>query len=108
MPSKANQVAESEIGLAALQIAATKPDGVASMDELKRGMPGRVNLSADDQSQSETRPNEEMWEQKVRNLVSHRTTPGNIFAEGLAEYLPREGIRITDAGRLHLHNRGLL
>ncbi len=104
MAQKANQVTETEIGLAALQIAADRPNGVASMDDLKQGMHTYVQLSVDDQTQSETRPNEEMWEQKVRNLVSHRTTPGNIIAEGFAEYLPREGIRITESGRLHLSN----
>lgn len=106
MPSRSDQVTEAEIGIAALRIAASKTNGIASMDDLKREVPNYVSLTARDQEQSETRPNEEMWEQKVRNLVSHRETEGNIFAEGLAEYLPREGLRITDAGRLHLQHKG--
>jgi hypothetical protein len=33
--------------------------------------------------------------------------PGNIIAEGFAVHLGRrEGLQITDAGRLHLKNNG--
>jgi hypothetical protein len=45
-----------------------------------------------------------MWEQQVRNLVSHRTTDGNIIAEGLADYR-RGRLTIPDAGRLHVQHR---
>jgi len=53
-----------------------------------------------------TRSGESMWEQQVRNLVSHRTTEGNIIAEGLADYRPGR-LTITKAGELHVqHNAG--
>lgn len=45
-----------------------------------------------------------MWEQQVRNLVSHRTTEGNIVAEGYATYAP-DTLTITDAGRTHVKNK---
>jgi hypothetical protein len=66
-----------------------------------------LKLSTGDQEQSVTRPNEEMWEQQVRNLVSHRGTEGNIIAEGLATYT-RGSIIITEAGLLHLKHKGLI
>jgi hypothetical protein len=48
-----------------------------------------------------------MWEQQVRNLVSHRGTEGNIIAEGLATYT-RGSIIITEAGLLHLKHKWLI
>ena len=99
MPNRSNQVTEGEIGKAALVVAASKIDGVATFEELKREIPDLVSLTSEDRAQSQTRPNEEMWEQKVRNLISHKATPGNIIAEGYAEPVPGEGIRITDTGR---------
>lgn len=64
------------------------------------------DLSDEDRKQSPTRQNEEVWEQQVRNLVSHRTTEGNIICEGLAEYQP-DRLTITEAGRLHVeHKKG--
>jgi hypothetical protein len=67
----------------------------------KKELPDYLNLSDEDRAPSETRRNEELWEQQVRNLISHRVAEGNIVAEGLAEYKPG-CLRITEAGRLHL------
>ncbi len=93
-----SRITEAQIGEAALKVAATKPNGEASIADLKKEIPDHVNLSAEDQVQSVTRPNEEMWEQQIRNLVSHRNAEGNIIQEGYAEYIDG-GIRITDVGR---------
>ena len=41
------------------------------------------------------------FSQKVRNLVSHRTTSTSMFKKGYAEYTG-EGIKITRAGRAFL------
>lgn len=108
MARRPGRITEHEVGLAALRIAASKAGGVATLHSLKRELRDYLTLSAEDQAQSETRPNEEMWEQQVRNLVSHRKTQGNIIAEGLADHIPRVGIRLTEAGRLHLKNKGLI
>jgi hypothetical protein len=36
-------------------------------------------------------------------MISHKTAPGNIIAEGFAIHLGgRSGLEITQAGRLHL------
>lgn len=99
---------ETKLGLAVMQVLASRPNGEAIVQTLIRHVPSFVNLTADDQKQSETRPNEEVWEQRVRNLKSHSTTPGNVIAEGFVEHAGRGRYRLTDAGRLHLQHKGLI
>lgn len=89
---------EAEIGKAVLRILKDQPNGEASIPRLKRELPDYIKLTPEDCAPSPTRKNEEVWEQQVRNLVSHRNTPGNIIAEGYAEYRPR-WLKITEAGR---------
>jgi len=91
-----------------LRILAAQPNGAATVRVIKRELPNLVKLSADDQAGSITRLNEELWEQQVRNLRSHKNTPGNPFAEGFMELVVRGRWQITDAGRLHLKNKGLI
>jgi hypothetical protein len=98
------KISEQAIGEAALEALASCPGGTATIGRLKELIPRYVKLSAEDQAPSVTRPGEQMWEQQVRNLVSHRTTEGNIIAEGLADYRPGR-LTITDAGRLHVSHR---
>lgn len=98
------RVNEHQIGEAALEVLATSPGGTATIGALKERIPNHVNLSAEDLAPSQTRSGEAMWEQQVRNLVSHRTTEGNIIAEGLADYR-RGRLIITEAGRLHVQHR---
>jgi hypothetical protein len=97
------RVTESEIGDAVLAICANAATGECSIADLKAEIPDYIDLSEEDRVQSTTRPNEEMWEQQVRNLISHRTTPGNIICDGYADYTGN-AIRITDAGRKHIKN----
>lgn len=88
---------EVQIGKAVLQILKAQATGEASIFTLKRELPAYLKLTADDRAPSPTRKGEEVWEQQVRNLVSHRNTPGNIIAEGYATYRPR-WLKITPAG----------
>lgn len=105
----AKRVKESDVGLAALQVLAVKSTGEAEINELTRELPGYLDLSDEDRARSATRSNEEIWEQQVRNLVSHREAEGNVIAEGYADYIPKtHSLRITSAGRQHLKNKGLL
>lgn len=106
MARKPNLVSEAEISVAVLRIAATQPSGVATFHRLRRETPNYVRLSAADRTQSVKRPNEEMWEQRFRNIKSHYAVPGNILFEGYAEHVPRVGYRITPAGRRHLQHLG--
>jgi hypothetical protein len=98
------KISEHAIGEAALEVLALSPGGTATIRELKERIPNHVNLSQEDLKSSQTRNGEQMWEQQVRNLVSHRATEGNIIAEGLATHSPGR-LTITQAGQTHVANR---
>jgi len=93
---------ENDIAEAVLRIAARQQDGVATFKRLYKEIPGEVALDADDLVQSVTRPNEQMWQQIVRNIKSHYETDGNYIAEGWLESVPNVGYRITVGGRRRL------
>jgi hypothetical protein len=92
---------ENEMRIAALQVAASKPDGKARTTELKSEVDRYLALTTEDRTPSRTRPNEAIYQQIIGNIVSHRGSKTNIFAKGWAIYTG-DGIQITDAGRQHL------
>ena len=102
MPKKADRVTEAEVAFATLQIAASRPGGIATFHRLRKELPNYLRLSAADRAQSETRPNEELWEQLIRNIKSHFETPENIIYKGYAIHVPRVGYRITNSGRRYI------
>ena len=102
MAIKPGRLSEADLQLAVLQILATYPDGRASVGTLVKRLPEYVKLSEGDRVASDTRPNEAIWEQQVRNLKSHHKTFGNIFAEGFVVQSAKGEWEITEAGRLHL------
>lgn len=106
MAKKDDRVTEAEVGIAVLRILANQPKGIANVKTLKIELPKLIKLTAADQEDSLTRSNEELWEQQVRNLRSHKNTEGNIFAEGLVEWVRRGVWRITDSGHLNLKHNG--
>ena len=106
MKGNSNRVGELDVGIAVLQILASQPDGRATFKKLKQDVPKYLNLSEEDHVKSTTRPNEEMWEQLIRNIQSHHGSIGNIIHEGYAVHIKSVGYQITDAGRLYLKNKG--
>ena len=90
---------EDTIAHAILQIAAQQPDGLASYDLIRQEIPNILPLTQDDLAPSETRPNEPMWHQIMRNVQSHHAQEGNYIFEGYLQHVPREGYRITPLGR---------
>lgn len=106
MARNERRVSESEVALATLRVAATRDGGVATYDELRDELPNYLDLSAADRRRSLTRQNEEIWEQKIRNLKSHYQNTGNILFEGYAEHIPDVGFRITTKGRRYLASQG--
>lgn len=90
---------EAEISQVVLRILVDRPNGEAEQSNIKEMIPQFIRLTQDDCAQSETRPNEEVWEQLVRNIVSHKEVEGNYIAEGYLESPRRGWLRITDAGR---------
>jgi hypothetical protein len=98
MASKPGEITEEEVALIAVQIGAEQSDGIASYSMLRREVPKRYRLSGEDLAQSVTRPNEAMWEQKIRNIKSHFKASGNFIYDGYLEHVPRVGYRVTARG----------
>lgn len=107
MPNKEGRVTEQDVAFAVLRYLAGTRDGEATIAELVRELPSVLDLTPADLAQSESRPLEAVWEQQVRNIISHRDTEGNAISDGLLTYTPRGFDRhgrlgITDAGRASL------
>lgn len=93
---------ESEISEAVLGILDQSKSGIATIRQLRDKIPSRIKLTEQDRHQSSTRPNEEIWEQRLRNIVSHKKSQGNIISLGLAQRLSRGTLAITKSGRLSI------
>ena len=94
-----NRVTENEVAYAIVQIAKTAPSSTVSFSRCKKEVPDYLKLSAADQAVSQTRPNEQMWEQQIRNIKSHSDTPGNYICEGYLKHIPRVGYEATPSGK---------
>ena len=100
-----SRTTEFEISIATLQVANTKPNGIASFDDLRSEIPLYINLTQGDLQYSSTRPGERLWEQLIRNIQSHHNSDGNFIALGYLEHVRGVGYRITSAGRSYLISR---
>jgi hypothetical protein len=92
---------ETDIARAAMTYLETTPNGEATIRAVKANLPKFRRLSSQDLAASPTRRNESVWEQQVRNIVSHRNSPGNFIADGLLTRRPRR-LAITPLGRRRL------
>jgi hypothetical protein len=97
---------EHDVADAVLQVLAKYPSGEAPIGAIVKGIPDYLKLTDEDRTPSKTRPNEELWEQQVRNITSHKASPGNFIYEGFLEQV-KGGLKITEAGRLRLKHKGL-
>jgi hypothetical protein len=77
-----SRITETEIAEIVEAYLKEKSSGRASIQELVGVIPDRVTLSEEDLAQSPTRRNEAIWEQQVRNITSHKGSPGNAIYEG--------------------------
>lgn len=96
---KINRSSETDIAFGVLIVAAFQPTGFASFHRLKIEIPNHVRLSHFDTTESIMRPNEEMWVQQLRNMIAHRSEPGNFIHDGYLVHIPRVGFQITPSGR---------
>ncbi|QDF39077.1 hypothetical protein FJN17_16795 [Bradyrhizobium symbiodeficiens] len=62
--------------------------GQASYDDLIAEIPNRITLSQEDLVPSTTRPGEAVWQQRVRNITSHKDTRGNAINSGRFVSIP--------------------
>ncbi len=83
-----SRITEAEIAEIVEAYLKEKTSGQASVKELIRAIPTRVTLSEEDLAQSGTRTNEAVWEQLVRNITSHKGSPGNAIFEGKLVAIP--------------------
>ncbi len=83
-----SRVTEDEVAKAVETVLKGRTSGRATIKELVAEIPKHLKLSADDLKQSETRPNEALWEQQVRNITSHKLSPGNAIYEGKLVAIP--------------------
>lgn len=92
---------EQDIAVAVLKVLGTKPSGEASIQTLIEEVPKHHSLTAGDKMPSTTRSTEELWEQIVRNITSHKDSPSNFIARGYLVQIDG-GLKITPAGQDHL------
>ena len=79
---------EAEIADAVVAILRDRSSGRATIADLIDEIPNRLTLSPEDLAQSPTRQNEKVWEQQVRNITSHKNSPGNAICEGRLVAIP--------------------
>jgi hypothetical protein len=83
-----SRITEAEVAEIVEAILQDLSSGRATIQELISEIPNRMNLSAEDLAPSQTRPNEALWEQQVRNITSHKASPGNAIYEGKLIAIP--------------------
>jgi len=83
-----SRVTEDEVAKVVETVLNSRTSGRATIKELVAEIPTHLELSAEDLKQSETRPNEALWEQQVRNITSHKASPGNAIYEGRLVAIP--------------------
>jgi len=106
MPSKKDRISEVDLLLPTLRILAAQPSGAMTTSDLIESLTEVMNPQGKDAEILEGR-RDTRFSQIVRNMVSHKEMQGNIIAEGFAIHTGRrDGLQITDAGRLHLRNSG--
>lgn len=102
------KTSEPKLGLAVMRVLATEPATEATVRTLIKRVPEFVKLTEEDHTPSKLRTNEEMWEQRVRNLKSHHATSGNVIGEGFVAHIGRGRYALTKAGRSYLEQKALI
>lgn len=92
------RITETEIADVVADILADRPSGEATIAELVDEIPNRVHLSAEDLAPSPTRNGEAIWEQQVRNITSHKASPGNAIHDGKLISIPG-GLKLARKAR---------
>ncbi|WP_417823925.1 winged helix-turn-helix domain-containing protein [Thalassospira lucentensis] len=98
------RITEHEIADEVVKFLATKVSKEATTRQIKDHIRDNVKLSPEDHAPSSTREGEEMWEQQVRNIVSHRMTPSNAIYEGYLSRPSKGKLRVTPKGEQYSRN----
>ena len=104
MPRKPHRISEADLLLPTLRLLAARPNGRMTTSDLIIELEAVLRPQGEDAEILDGR-HDTRFSQIVRNMVCHKTAPGNIIAEGFAEHLGlRRGLQITVAGHTHLAN----
>ena len=100
----APRITEGQIRTAALQLLSDAPGSYLSTTKLIAELEGIFQPEGTDAAILDGR-SDTYFSQKVRNLVSHRSSHTSLVSRGYAEYDEvRQGFTITEAGRLYLES----
>ena len=92
------RISEKDLVIPTLRAASRQPGGEIAMTKLE-AMEAEFEPDGKDAEIVDGR-RDTYFSQKVRNLVSHRSTSTSMFTRGYADYIASgESIRITDLGR---------
>jgi hypothetical protein len=97
-------IAESDLVMPSLRLAASKPGGEITTSDLIVELTDLFNPTGKDEEIIPGRK-DTYFSQKVRNLISHRQGDGSFIENGYAEYTGN-GLRVTDAGKKLLKSLG--
>ena len=89
---------ENDLAFQVIQIAKRNPNMTATFDDCWQKIPTMIKLTHDDRKISTTRPNEEMWQQRVRNIQSHHDRSSNYINAGYLISVPDKGYMVTPLG----------
>ena len=105
MPNRNGRISEFDLLIPTLEILAAQPNGFMTTSQLIDALTEALKPSGQDAEILDGRQ-DTRFSQIVRNMISHKTSPGNIIAEGFAEHDDDlKGLRITVAGLSHLKNK---
>lgn len=88
MPNSAGITTENELAKAVVKILSSTSTKSATYAQLIAAIPSIIALTAADRVPSGKREGEEMWEQRVRNITSHKNAEGNFVYKGVLETIP--------------------
>ncbi|HEV2897628.1 MAG TPA: hypothetical protein VGX71_07295 [Pseudaminobacter sp.] len=81
MAKKSGRVGEADIGSDVIAIVDAEPNREITTTKLIAELRTRIPLSAEDEEQLDGR-NDDRFSQIVRNIKSHKKTPGNLIHDG--------------------------
>ncbi|WP_160604097.1 winged helix-turn-helix domain-containing protein [Pontixanthobacter aquaemixtae] len=102
MSEQSGRSSEDDVAKAVLKVLLQAENHKATLNEIRERLPEFLELSDADRSVSDSRPKEQVWEQQLRNIVSHRSVDGNFIKQGYLESPERGILRLTDRGHRFL------
>lgn len=100
-----DRLSEKEAKILVLKIAARSKDHSATMSDIQKQIPTLYPLTSADKRPSPSRKNEQVWQQIVRNVISHNKNSQSLFMLGWA-IRHQSGIKITPNGFTYLKSIG--